>query len=66
MPGPHFGEKYARTIGIPSGSYMQVAAKMPLPKKLWPCNCNIPIQQHALDWYGKRMTTMSGGTVLGS
>eukprot|EP00974_Lingulodinium_polyedra_P043212 4149312-Lingulodinium_polyedra.AAC.1 len=49
----HFGERYVKTSETPSGSYLQVSTNVTLPKKLWPCNCGIPIQEHALDWYGK-------------
>ena len=49
----HFNEKFDRNDTRPSGTYLQVASSMPLPRILYPCNCRLSIPEHALDWYGQ-------------
>ena len=49
----HFGEKYDTKNPRPSGSYIQVATNLHLPRRIWQCTCKVPMQEHALDWYGQ-------------
>ena len=49
----HFGDKFNRSEQQPSGSYLQVATNAKISPKKWQCQCKIPIQEHALDWYGR-------------
>ena len=49
----HFGDKYDETNPKPSGTYLQVATTGKLSTRQWQCPCQIPIQEHQLDWYGR-------------
>ena len=44
--------KFDSTNPQPSGSYMNLAATLPINNQ-WRCKCNIPIPEHTLDWYGR-------------
>lgn len=48
----HFDEQYNAEQQKRSGSYMRVATNVPVPHKMWPCNCDQSIDNHDLDWYG--------------
>ena len=52
----HFGDKFDNSQPKPSGSYMQLATTAKIPYKKWQCQCNMPIQDHILDWYGRHQT----------
>ena len=49
----HFDLRYDRSNKQPSGSYMQLATNATISSRMWQCNCNIPITDHVLDWYGR-------------
>ena len=52
----HFGDKFDNTQTKPSGSYLQLATNIKLSPKKWQCQCQVPIQDHILDWYGRHQT----------
>ena len=49
----HFGHKFDSGQPKPSGSYLQLATTAQLSPKQWQCLCNVPIQEHVIDWYGR-------------
>ena len=49
----HFGDKYDATQVKPSGSCMKLATTAKMSTRRWQCNCNVPIQDHVIDWYGR-------------
>ena len=50
----HFGYKYDPKETKPSGSYLQIASTAKICSKTWQCNCNVKIEDHHLDWYGRQ------------